>query len=190
MTDDLIPDPGIVSLSVIGTGGLRTMLELAAGTPSAGCFVEFGVYRGGSAWHLARLAGAQGRALHLFDTFAGIPERSVHDQQHAVGDFGDADLTTVRSLIPSAIFHVGVFPATMTDIGPIAFVHIDCDQYRSCLAAIEQFWPRLISGGLLLFDDYGATSGVTKAVDGVFADRIRFRHEKAYVAKDAFGAVN
>jgi O-methyltransferase len=174
-------DLDILPLSLLSEAALRKLLALAADTPD-GCFVEFGVYRGGAAWHLARLAAQQERALHLFDTFTGIPERSVHDLQHKIGDFGDTDVDAVMALIPSAIFHVGVFPQTMVETGPIAFVHVDCDQYVSCLAAIEQFVPRLVPGGIMLFDDYNATHGVTKAVNETFGERIHLTPDnKAYV---------
>jgi O-methyltransferase len=159
------------------------MLDLAEETPS-GCFVEFGVYQGGSAWHLADLAIRQGRECHLFDTFTGIPERTEFDLQHVVGDFGDTDVEAVKTAIPSAIFHVGVFPATMSDIGPIAFVHVDCDQYISAVAAIEHFMPLMVVGSIMLFDDYWCTSGVTKAVDETFGKQIQLTDElKAYIVK-------
>ncbi len=184
MIHNLKPDPDILRLSLISNSSLQKMLELAAETPREGCFVELGVYKGGSAWHLARLAKEQDRTLHLFDTFTGIPEQSVHDIQHKIGDFADTDVATVMALIPSAIFHVGEFPATMIEIGNIAFAHIDCDQYFSCMAAIEHFLPRLLSGGIMLFDDYTATHGVTKAVNEAFGDQIHLTIEKAYIIKN------
>lgn len=172
----------VSDLSLLSQRTIQTLLELAMATPP-GCFVEFGVYKGGSAWHLAKLAAEQDRTLHLFDTFTGIPEASIHDRQHKVGDFADTDVETVKGLIPSAVFHVGMFPDTMTEIGPIAFCHVDCDQYVSCLAAIEHFWPRLVAGGVMLFDDYSFTSGVTKAVKETF-ERIQLTDEgKGYVIK-------
>ena len=166
---------------LFGTPRKESMLRLAAETPP-GCFVEFGVYQGGSAWRLAQLAVAQGRECHLFDTFTGIPERSDIDII-PVGHLGDVDLEGVKKLIPTAIFHVGVFPDTMTDIGPIAFAHVDCDQYRSCVAAIERFMPLLVEKGIMLFDDYNVTPGVRKAVDDA-CGAIQFTREgKAFVVK-------
>ncbi len=101
-----------------------------------------------------------------------------------IGDHADVCLQTVQALIPSAIFHVGVFPTTMPDpFEPIAFAHIDCDQYRSCLAAIDCFYPLLIVGGIMLFDDYNVTHGVRKAVDERFANLHLTREGKAYIIK-------
>jgi hypothetical protein len=166
--------------TLFGTPRKETMLRLAETTPP-GCFVEFGVYQGGSAWRLARLAEAQGRACHLFDTFCGMPYQSAIDPI-PVGHLGDVDLDAVKRLIPTAIFHVGVFPETMTDIGSLAFAHIDCDQYQSCVAAIERFIPLLVEHGIMLFDDYNVTPGVRKAVDDAFGAALHLTREgKAYV---------
>jgi hypothetical protein len=157
---------------------------LAADTPP-GSFVELGVHWGGTAWRLARLAYGQGRECHLFDTFQGIPEFTPGIDIVPVGHLGGVDVNIVRQKIPTAIFHVGVFPETMPQgLGPIAFAHIDCDQYRSYLAAIDRFWPLIVRGGIMLFDDYNVTPGAKKAVDASFGDSLWFTREgKAYVVK-------
>lgn len=153
--------------SIIADDNIGYMLELAEIMPP-GPFVEVGVYKGGSAWHLATLAAKQGRALHLFDTFTGIPHKS-HWDQHEIGDFGDADFETVKAAIPDARFHVGVFPETLPgDLWDIAFAHIDCDQYRSIKSACICLWPRMAPGGIMLFDDYGSIAAANKAVDEFF----------------------
>ena len=157
--------------SLLHADSIATMLNLARDTPRRGCFVEVGVYRGGSAWHLARLAREQGRALHLFDTFSGIPEAGPFDREHRVGDFSDTSLAAVRLAIPDAVFHVGMFPGTMpAAFGTVAFVHVDCDQYATCREAIATFMPLLAGSGVMLFDDYGCTSGVTRAVEEAFGE--------------------
>ena len=155
--------------SLLHPDSIASMLALAEATPR-GAFVEVGVYRGGSAWHLAALARRQGRALHLFDTFTGIPERGARDRPCQVGD---TPLALVRAAIPDAVFHVGVFPATLPadGIGCVAFVHVDCDQWGCARAAIECLLPLMPAGGVMLFDDYGVTDGVTAAVDEAFLPR-------------------
>jgi O-methyltransferase len=174
--------------SLLHPDAIAAMLALAHAAPP-GAFVEVGVYRGGSAWHLAALAREQHRKLHLFDTFSGIPERSERDRPCKVGDYGDASLEAVRAAIPDAEFHVGVFPATMhgLDLGPVAFVHVDCDQYRCARAAVELLLPLMPVGGVMLFDDYGITSGVTEAVEELFLPREirRTAQGKAYHVAEA-----
>jgi len=175
-------------VSVVGVDALAEMVRLAESCPP-GCFVEVGVYKGGSAWHLARVARAQCRVLHLFDTFEGIPYQDAEDREHHVGDFGDTSFEEVRKAIPGAVFHIGEFPFTIPHTGfrnHIAFVHVDCDQYRGVKAAIEMLLPMMAEGGIMLFDDYGETSGCTKAVDERFgAGGIRRTPQgKAYVVKE------
>jgi len=167
--------------SIVPAAAIEDMIALARETPP-GCFVELGVFMGGTAWHLARLAIRQDREIHLFDTFAGIPEAGAEDIEHHPGEFA-ADESQVRRAIPAAVFHVGQFPETMPrDLTDIAFVHVDCDQYASAIAAIEEFFPRMVPGGIMLFDDYGCTSGVTRAVNERFIDIFKLTaHGKAYV---------
>ena len=176
--------------SLLHPDSIASMLALAEATPR-GAFVEVGVYRGGSAWHLAALARRQERALHLFDTFTGIPECCERDWPHKAGDFGDASLYAVRAAVPTAVFHVGVFPRTLDDrefrLSGVAFAHIDCDQYACARAAIELLPPLMRLGGVMLFDDYGITSGVTEAVEELFLPREirRTAQGKAYHVAEA-----
>ena len=52
-------------------------------------------------------------------------------------------------------------------------MHVDVDLYRPTLDACEYFYPRLVPGGVLLFDEYGfpAARGERDAVDEYFADK-------------------
>lgn len=153
--------------SLVPMYALDELRVLASGTPP-GHFAEFGVYKGGSAYELAKVARAQGRSLYLFDTFTGIPIAGPHDR-HQVGDFSDTSYHQVRELIPEAIMIAGIFPESLVAHGvrpaPLAFVHVDADQYESLAAAIRIFPPLMVQGGLMLFDDYGYVPGATKAVD-------------------------
>lgn len=157
----------VKGVSLLSEPVLIEMCEIASKTP-LGIFAELGVYRGGSAKRLAEVARKQGRELHLFDTFTGIPFRHECDQ-HDVGDFSDTKEQDVRDLIPDAIFHVGIFPETMPKkLGRIAFLHIDADQYQSYKDAIRLFSPLMVSGGVMWFDDYECLASATKAVNESF----------------------
>lgn len=154
--------PSIVPAEVIEA------LLIHAETAPPGAVAEIGVYQGGTAWRLMQVCRRQGRTLHLFDTFAGLPVADAIDP-HGIGAFAGNE-AGVRAALPDAIFHVGVFPDTLpADLGPLAFVHVDCDQYRSVRACIEHLWPRLVPGGVMWFDDYGELPGAKAAVDEVFA---------------------
>lgn len=149
--------------TLLGEVALNSIMAIAEATPPGGCFVEFGVYKGGSAWHLARVAEAQGRELHLYDTFTGIPYRIEMDN-HLVGDFADGDYEGVCRRIPYAKVHKGIFPETLVPMPPVAFAHIDADQYQSIKAAIDVLGPMMVKGGAMVFDDVPCLRGATQAL--------------------------
>jgi O-methyltransferase len=152
----------------------EVLVELAEDARAAppGDIVEVGVYQGGSAARLAEVACEQGRRLFLFDTFTGMPFAGEHDH-HPVGDFADTSAEAVREAIPWAEVVEGVFPGTLHEgVGPIAFAHIDCDQYESVRACCEALGPLMVSGGIMAFDDYDALAGARMAVDECFPGRV------------------
>lgn len=151
-------------------------LMILSETVPPGNFVELGVYKGGSAWFLNQ--STKKLVLHLFDTFSGIPEATSTDV-FKVGDFADTNVEDIKRFFPDAVFHVGIFPSTMPiGLDNLSFVHIDCDQYETCKSAIEEFWPRMISGGVIVFDDY-PFPGIQKAIHDYFTiEKVEFTESK------------
>jgi hypothetical protein len=172
--------------SLISPGALDELCELAEASPRGGCFVEVGVYQGGSASRLAEVAARQGRALYLYDTFTGIPMAGALDL-HPVGDFGDTDAARIRAAIPAAVVVEGLFPQSLVAMPPVAFAHIDCDQYESIARAIAALRPLMVAGGAMLFDDYGCLDGATAAVHDLLGETniTRTRCAKALWRKEA-----
>lgn len=144
------------------------MVAHASRAPS-GCFVEVGVYKGGTAWHLARVAEAQKRPIFLYDTFTGIPYQGDLDY-HRVGEFGDTSIEAVRKAIPYATVIQGVFPGSAVDMPPVAFVHLDCDQYESILSAVYYLLPMLVPGAVVWFDDTIHLKGARSAMLDLVAE--------------------
>ena len=173
--------------SLIQPDGIRSLCEMAALTPP-GSFVEVGVYKGGSAYELAKVAREQCRPLYLYDTFTGIPYYDKESgDSHRIGDFNDTSADAVRNLIPDAIVIPGIFPDSMHlfNPGPVAFAHIDADQYQSIKESISALWPIMVDGGVMLFDDYKCLDGATLAVHEVFGqDLPTTASGKAYAIKD------
>jgi O-methyltransferase len=138
---------------------------------------EVGVYKGGTARMLAKVFAATGKTVHLFDTFAGMPPVDPTRDLHQGGDFGDVSVEGVREYLadcPNVRLHPGFFPATAGPVEDTTFclVHADVDIYRSVLDCCTFFYPRLVTGGAIVFDDYGRNScpGAKEAVDEFFAD--------------------
>lgn len=129
-----------------------------------GDVAEAGVYTGGTAHLLAetlRISGA-GKTLHLFDSFEGMPDTARADRDYNVpGELSEASAAAVQQRLSAygfARFHVGFIPETFSELDPesrFSFVHADLDIYPSTLDACKWFWPRLTSGGVMIFDDYG-----------------------------------
>ena len=50
----------------------------------------------------------------------------------------------------------------------IALLRLDTDWYASTRHELEQLYPRLAEGGVLIIDDYGHYEGARRAVDEYF----------------------
>jgi O-methyltransferase len=163
--------------SQVGPDHIAALCARAAVAPP-GPFVEVGVFQGGTAWHLAKIAQEQGRDIWLYDTFAGIPYSGPNDS-HKIGDFAACSYDDVRAAIPYARVVQGIYPQSAWGllygpVKPIAFVHLDCDQERAYREALAFLIPRMAKGGVMWFDDAPCLPGAMKAVADVFAaERIR-----------------
>jgi hypothetical protein len=51
----------------------------------------------------------------------------------------------------------------------LALLRLDTDWYESTTVALEQLYSRLVSGGVLIIDDYGHYKGQQLAVDEYLA---------------------
>ena len=137
-------------------------------------YAEVGVYKGGTAYLLAMaLGGSPGSRLDLFDTFWGMPPCDPTKDLHKEGNFKDVTLPEVQAFLKfdNVALHQGLFPDTahesILEGTRFRFVHVDCDIYRSVLHSCGYFFPRMESGGVIVFDDYGFPScpGAKEAVD-------------------------
>jgi len=154
--------------SVVAPTCIYELIHYSTFTPIDGCFVEVGVYKGGTAWHLSNIAEERGVPLFLYDTFEGMPYADASDQ-HKVGDFSDTSAEAVAAAIPYAKVIKGVFPASIThDTENVAFAHIDCDQYQAIVSSARALISRMAPGGIMLFDDFGVLDQATKAVSDLF----------------------
>lgn len=138
-----------------------------------GDFAEFGVSTGGSAKLIAEVKGD--KALHLFDTFEGLPDTSTVDTHLSRGQY-KCPLTAVKeylNLYNNIFYYQGLFPgiASVAERFSFSFVHIDVDLYQSTLEGITFFYPRMRKGGVIISHDYSTVPGVKKAFDEYFQDK-------------------
>jgi O-methyltransferase len=163
--------------TLVGVNDSYTIYQFALHVKSLpGDVAEVGVYKGGTAWLLAKAFEATGKDVHLFDTFGGMPPTDSSRDHHKQGDFDDVTYEEVREYLgdcPHAHLYKGFFPDTAVAVEAKTFclVHVDADIYRSVLDCCQFFYSRLTSGGVMIFDDYGRLScpGAKAAVDEFFA---------------------
>jgi hypothetical protein len=144
-----------------------------------GARAECGVFRGFSALLACRAAGLErrgydGTGFHLVDSFAGFPQPRAEDfirmrsrDETTTGpafSAGDAavsydDVRAVFRDFPGVKFHRDFIPQVLNQLPETrwSFVHIDVDLHEPTLASLEYFYPRLVSGGVIICDDYGST---------------------------------
>lgn len=145
-----------------------------------GDVAEFGVFQGGSAYFFAKAMqhfGLDEKLLFLYDTFQGIPQSSALDLVD-VNDFSGNSLDRVKSLLGN-FNNVRFIPGDVTKTflisgeGPFSLVHVDCDQFEVTGFLCKQLYPRMVPGGILMFQNYsfGATLGERIAVDHFFQDK-------------------
>jgi hypothetical protein len=161
-----------------------------------GDIVECGVWRGGSmmaALRTLRELDATDRSIWLYDTFDGMPPPTDRDVDFE-GSTAHELLRTQRSDDPTSVwcrsalsevraniarcgypdrlirFVVGPVEVTLQRELPdrIALLRLDTDWYESTRAELNQLFPRLVPGGVLLVDDYGHWQGCRRAVDEYF----------------------
>jgi GR25 family glycosyltransferase involved in LPS biosynthesis len=153
--------------TLIEADRLQRIHELVGSTRHLqGAMAEVGVYKGGSAYVIAD--ADENRPLYLYDTFSGIPESDSFGG-HKAGEFGDTSVEAVSRLLSKyRNIHIkqGVFPATGVDV-PYSFVHLDADTYQSTSAALDFFLPRMVPGGVIVFDDWEWINcpGVKRAIE-------------------------
>jgi hypothetical protein len=173
---------------------LYQSVEYICASGLEGDFAECGVWQGGSCMLMALALmrhRSTGRQLWMFDTFAGHPEpdaeldidlwgnRAIdewrrHQAEETAGKWGVASLPAVRDNLASTgypedrlRFIKGMVEDTIPKNVPdsLAILRLDTDWYESTKVALVHFYPRLVSGGVMIVDDYGHYRGQRQAVD-------------------------
>lgn len=129
----------------------RAILREIAGKP--GLHLEFGVYKGDSINHFAKLA--PGVTWYGFDSFEGLPETWTLGAKTGAFSIGGR-LPPVRGNVRLAkgFFDTMLPPFVAQHQGEtIALLHIDCDLYSSTVTILDNLGSMLVSGSIVLFDE-------------------------------------
>lgn len=154
-----------------------------------GSFVECGVYKGGSVMNMAltQLNYAKLVHLYLYDTFEGMTPHGDYDvnfrgetasrilknpSKKCICSLEEVKKNLELTSYPQEFIHFvkGDVAATLQETIPpkIALLRIDTDWYESTKISMEVLYPRLVTNGVLILDDYGYWQGARKAVDDYF----------------------
>jgi len=136
-----------------------------------GDFVECGVLRGFTSYGLCRHLEFQQypAKFWLFDTFHGLPdeyssanERASWNRLYQGAEFADLHAFVKSRFAPFPNVQVvqGMVPEVFSTValGNIAFLHLDMNAEIAERLALEQLYPHLLPGAVVLLDDYGWSS--------------------------------
>ena len=142
-----------------------------------GSIAEVGVWNGRSADVIASRKNRD-QKFFMFDTFEGMPEVSEYDNYHKKGDYSSNFETVSRyfSQYYNVFIYKGIFPNKNSEIvndEKFSLVHIDVDIYQSYKDCLDFFYPRMVEGGLIVLDEYAATTckGAKIATDEFLSDK-------------------
>lgn len=137
-----------------------------------GDFVECGVHTGilsGAVMTWLDFSRQAERRFFLFDTWAGIPVEQISEEERRIGvehmnrkyqngDALHADVVKKFTRWPNAVVIRGRVPESLDAMRAserVVYASIDLNVTEAEMAAADFLWPRLVSGGLMLLDDYG-----------------------------------
>ncbi|RJP29788.1 MAG: hypothetical protein C4533_02025 [Candidatus Omnitrophota bacterium] len=160
-----------------------------------GDVVECGVHFGRTLLFLSHLVKDEGtgRKIWGFDSFEGLPALSKEDlglRPRRKGELSAGNILKVNNFLISGglgndfvssqvTLIKGFFKDSLSKYtgSKIAILHIDADLYDSYLTVLNEFYPKVVSGGVVLFDEYVTTRdmiywpGAQRAIDDFFGDK-------------------
>ena len=134
-------------------------------------FVECGVNDGVSAFFaLNELSDKLGTnfKMHLYDSWSAMKAEFLIDSEidFNVGAYHDSSIDRAKSNLKkfekNIIYHKGfvpdIFSQSPKSPESISYLSIDLNSSKPTLATLNFFLPKLVKGGIIIFDDYGNTN--------------------------------
>lgn len=103
-------------------------------------------------------------SMHLYDAWDAMRRDDLLDSELPnVNRYAGSNIDIIKENLSEfskwLVYHQGYIPESFTtppeSPQTIVYGHIDLNSAKPTLAALEFFYPRLVSGGVILFDDYG-----------------------------------
>jgi hypothetical protein len=158
-----------------------------------GAIVECGVFKGASLVRFGAFRDLFGNSyskkLIGFDIFGMFPESNYSDDQKYregfITETGGGVSISVEQLSEvlkrKKIENVELVKGDVNQTIPaylkenphlkISLLNMDTDVYEPAVTILENLYPRIVRGGILIVDDYSVFPGETKAVDDFFAGK-------------------
>jgi len=114
----------------------------------------------------------QSKKFYLLDTYEGLAERYISEAEKRAGvqpggyeECYDAVLKTFADQ-ENAVIIRGAVPDTLAEVPSekIAYLSIDMNCAEPEIAAAEFFWEKLVTGAVMLLDDYGGTNHIHQKI--------------------------
>lgn len=146
-----------------------------------GDYVECGVWKGGMSAAIAEVLGKD-RHVDLFDSFQGLPPAKEIDGAEALawqkdvlspGYYDNCSAGEQFAIDAMKIamhddytIHAGWFDQVLPgrEKRPIAILRLDGDWYDSIMTCLHELFPHVVTGGIVILDDYYTWDGCSKAV--------------------------
>lgn len=126
---------------------------------------------------LLDLLGDRNKKVYIADSFQGLP-RPILSEDKGLDFYRDpclsVDINVVkenfrnfRLLDEQVVFMPGWFEHTLQSPEPrkLALLRADVDLYKSTIDIIENLYHRVVPGGFVVIDDYGAVAACRQAVE-------------------------
>ena len=137
-----------------------------------GDFVECGVNRGGLALSIMEYIdfNSLNKRFFLLDTFRGFPQELSAEAASANHDsYQECYDDAVKTFRPFRGAHIirGAVPDTLqqVDSNTICFLSIDMNSAEAEIAAMRYFWKKLVTGAVVLLDDYAYSESYRRQKD-------------------------
>jgi O-methyltransferase len=136
------------------------------GSKIDGDFVECGVHTGLLSLTICHFLDFNkvDKKFYLFDTFDGIPEEDVPDEEinlvqgHNKDIYFDCFEITKKNFLEfnKAELVKGIIPQSLdtVDIKAVSYLSIDMNNSTAEINALTHFWPKLTPSAIVLLDDY------------------------------------
>jgi len=137
-----------------------------------GDFIECGVNLGFLSRVIVNYLGFNNldKKFYLVDTFSGFPIETMGKEQRqylgaeVISEYKECyeEVKETFSEFPNVILVRGKVPDVLPQIksDKISFVSLDMNNADAEIAAAENFWDKLVSGAVIVLDDYGHPSAI------------------------------